>query len=93
MSTLSTLSTGKSSASDPTASEREAKCGCDIDIRIDARGDVNIYNCATPVGTGPTAPPDQPACFPPSGACLLVVPGAKHKLSRDHKLAMPDDLW
>ena len=26
-------------------------------------------------------------CFPPDGACLPVVPGAKHKLSRDYKLA------
>jgi hypothetical protein len=83
MNTLSTFLTGKGS----TASERGAKCGCDIDIRIDCRGDVNIYNCTSPGGTGPSAPPDQPPCFPPSGACLPVVPGAKHKLSRDYKLA------
>jgi hypothetical protein len=83
MSTLSTHSTGKGS----TVSERDAECGCDIDIRIDCRGDVNIYNCTSPGGTGPTPPPDQPPCFPPSGACLPVAAGAKHKLSRDYKLA------
>ena len=91
MNTRSTLSTGKGSASDSskdsTARERGANCSgdCDIDIRIDCRGDVNIYNCSTPSGTGTTPPPTGPPCFPLYGACL-PVPGAKHKLSRDYKL-------
>jgi hypothetical protein len=64
---------------------------CDIVIRIDSRGDVNIYNCSTPSGTGTSPPPTCPPCFPPYGACLPVVPGAKHKLSRDYKLAQLAD--
>ncbi len=60
--------------------------GCDVDISIECRGDVNIYNCATPGRPDPSCPACQP-CFPPTGACLPVVPGAKHKLSRDYKLA------
>ena len=52
---------------------------------------MNIYNCASPDHTDSTAPDttapaDQPGCFPPTGACLPVVPGAKHKLSRAYKL-------
>lgn len=92
-----TVSTGQGGTRDSNnnsnTTERNANCGdhCDIDIRIDCRGDVNIYNCSTPSqpGTGPlppSSPPCQP-CFPPLGACLPIVPGAKHKQSRDHKLA------
>ena len=29
----------------------------------------------------------NPGCFPPIGACFPVVPGAKHKMSREYKLA------
>jgi hypothetical protein len=93
MNTRSTFSTDKGNASDntkdSTASECSANCsgGCDIDICIDCRGDVNIYNCSTPSGTGTTPSPTGLPCFPPYGACLPVVPGAKHKLSRDYKLA------
>lgn len=92
MTTNSTFSTGKGSTSDSskdsTASERVANCRgcCDIDIHIDCRGDVNIYNCSTPSATGTTPPPTCPPCLPPYGACLPVVPGAKHKLSREYKL-------
>ena len=57
---------------------------CDIDIQIDCRGDVNIYNCSTPGGAGETPP--CPPCFPPAGACIPVAAGAKHKLSREQKL-------
>ena len=94
MNTLSTSSTGKNSTSDSskisTASGRGAHCGCDIDFRVDCRGDVNIYNCSTLSETDSTppstCPPSCPPCFPPYGACLPVVPGAKHKLSREYKL-------
>src|SRR5712692_4515010 len=91
MNTISTFSTGKGSTSDSskdsTAREHRANCsGCDIDIHIDSRGDVNIYNCSTPSGTS-QPPPTCPPCFPPSGACIPVAAGAKHKLSREYKLA------
>lgn len=56
---------------------------CTVDIRIDSRGDVNIYNCATP-GSQPS--PDCPRCDPPYGTCIPAVAGAKHKLSREQKL-------
>ncbi len=93
MNALSTSSTGTGSASDAgrdsTGSERGAKCEgcCDIDIHIDACGDVNIYNCSAPGKTDTTPPSTCPPGFPPYGACLPVVPGAKHKLSREYKLA------
>lgn len=93
MNTISTFSVGKGSAGDTskdsTASERGAKgsSGCDIDIHIDCRGDVNIYNCSTPSGAGETPPSPCPPCFPPAGACIPVAAGAKHKLSREYKLA------
>lgn len=70
--------------------------GCDIDISINCRGDVNIYNCAAPGGAGGATPPSEcepcpsskgESCFPPVGACLPAVPGAKHKLSREYKLS------
>jgi hypothetical protein len=88
----SMLSTGSGGNMD-TKGSTQGKDGaarngcCDIDIRIDSRGDVNIYNCSTPSGTGTSPPPTCPPCFPPYGACLPVIPGAKHKLSRDYKLA------
>src|SRR5438067_2113221 len=93
MNTRSTFSTGKGSASDntkdSTASERGTHCSgsCDIDIRIDCRGDVNIYNCSTPSGTSQPPPSTCQPCYPPYGTCIPVVAGAKHKLSRDYKLA------
>ena len=84
MNSLSTSSTGKGSTGDTdkdsTGSRSCTRCGCDIDIHIDSRGDVNIYNCSTPSGTGTSPPPPPPRpncelCFPPYGACLPVVPG------------------
>src|SRR5215510_14639266 len=93
MNTESMFSTGKGSTSDcsknSTASERGTHgtgC-CDIDIHIDSRGDVNIYNCAPSSGTSQPAPSNCPPCFPPSGACIPVAAGAQHKLSREYKLA------
>jgi len=59
---------------------------CDIDIKIDCAGDVNIYNCSSSTGTGTDASSTCGVCFPPYNACLPAVPGAKHKLSRDYKL-------
>src|SRR5262245_38944934 len=64
--------------------------GCQIDIRIESQGDVNIYNCTAP------APPDQPC--PPSpptgcptgpiapGQCIPLTLGAKPKQSQRTKL-------
>jgi hypothetical protein len=91
MSTRSTFSTGTGGAIDNKSSHADRHsdskdCCCDIDIHIDCRGDVNIYNCSTPSGTGATPTPTCPLCFPPVGACLPAVPGAKHKLSSDYKL-------
>ena len=94
MNTLSTNSNRKDAASDTrkdpsgrvpdTPNER---C-CKMDVHIECRGDVNINNCPAPDTHGTTTPP-PPSCppgFPPYGACLPVVPGAKHKLGRDYKL-------
>jgi hypothetical protein len=96
MNKTSTYSDGKGNGSDsskvPPERERPKDRGCcDIDIHIDSRGDVNIYNCSPPGGAGatpPTPPQPQPCgpCFPPVGACFPAVPGAKHKLSRNFKL-------
>jgi hypothetical protein len=93
MDTVSTYSRGKGRASDSSKDSTAGEGGavgsgcCDIDIRIDAQGDVNIYNCSTPGGTSTTPTPPRQPCYPPYGACLPVVPGAKHKLSREYKLA------
>ena len=88
MNTESTLSTGTGAGSDARKCSDPKKCECHDrcggDIHIDARGDVNVYNCPMPCKTEPTPPP---TCPPIYGACLPVVPGAKHKLSREFKLA------
>jgi hypothetical protein len=60
------------------------RSSCDIDIHIEAQGDVNIYNCATPIAN--CQPLSRPPCPPVYGTCIPVVAGAKHKLSRDQKL-------
>src|SRR5216117_3740801 len=94
MNSISKSSIGKGSPSisgrrkQTTTSERGSNSSgcCDIDIGIDCDGDVNIYNCSAPSETGKTPLPPCEPCFPPYGACLPVVPGAKHKLSRDQKL-------
>jgi hypothetical protein len=80
--TGSTLSSGTKDA-ESRQPRPDHRC-CDIDIHIDARGDVNIFNCSTPGGRGQSTecPP-----FTPSGTCIPVAAGAKHKLSRDQKLA------
>ena len=40
------------SVTDRKPDDRERSCGCRVDIHIDSKGDVNIYNCASP-GTAP----------------------------------------
>src|SRR5262245_39524990 len=82
-------STGTSTSSTTTKGAGRGGCDCDIDIRIDCKGDVNIYNCSTPAATGAGCDDSKSCepCFPPYNACLPTVPGAKHKLSRDFKLA------
>jgi len=66
---------------------------CDIDFHIDSHGDMNIYNCSAPseparLHRRPPSRRHPPSrVFPPIGACFPAVPGAKHKLSRDYKLA------
>ena len=72
--------------STPAHCDSPAQCGR-IDVHIDCRGDVNINNCPPPGASAtPPAPPACPPGFPPYGACLPGVPGAKHKLGRDYKL-------
>jgi hypothetical protein len=46
----SRLSTGASDSTQTAGGKRsDNRSGCcDIDIHIDSRGDVNIYNCSTP---------------------------------------------
>jgi hypothetical protein len=63
--------------------DHHVDCCCDVDIHIDSRGDVNIYNCAPSSAVGPS---DCPPCPPPRGTCIPVAAGAKHKLSREQKL-------
>ena len=74
------------SKSSTTKDTDSSPAGCDIDIEIDCRGNVNIYNCATSPG-GATVPQSPLApCSPLYGACIPVVPGAKHKQAREDKL-------
>lgn len=69
--------------------DRARSCGCQIDIHIDSRGDVNIYNCTPPApgkdtGTGA----GDCGCDDPiaPGQCLPVTLGAKPKQSQRQKL-------
>ena len=90
MNSRSTLSGGKSGSEGVGNKRGEGDCAatdcCHIDIHIECHGDVHIHNCG---GPGPTGkPPTPPSCPPtsPSGTCIPSVAGAKHKLSRAHKL-------
>jgi hypothetical protein len=59
--------------------------GCDVDIRIDNQGDVNIYNC-TDHGAK-EHPKDCPECPPRAeGACVPLGLGCKPKQSKRRKL-------
>jgi hypothetical protein len=87
---MSTSTNSKSNQPPTTSKTPHAYCG--FDIRIEAQGDVNI-NCSS---TGESnGKPDcgcsdggTKACPSSIGTCLPVVAGAKHKLSRDQKLAI-----
>lgn len=65
--------------------------GCRVDIRIESRGDVNIYNCTTPAPCGCNDTPggggddgsDDPVA---PGQCLPLTLGAKPKQSQRRKL-------
>ena len=65
----------------------KTSCGCTIDIKIDSRGDVNIYNC-THGKDGESRPPAAEPCPPPrtEGACVPLGLGCKPKQSKTHKL-------
>jgi hypothetical protein len=64
-----------------------AGCGCEIDLHIDNRGDVNIYNCAPSSAVSDAVSEGEcRACPPPQGTCIPAVAGAKHKLSTKQKL-------
>lgn len=71
-----------------TTPPRPAKPDCRIDIQIDSRGDVNIYNCSTPCADKePCPPPDGHTCPPTAeGACVPASLGSKPKQSRRRKL-------
>jgi hypothetical protein len=71
--------------------EQDAKsCSCEIDIHIESRGDVNIYNCSAPSSVQPCPPQPCAEEFPPlppaEGACVPVALGAKPKQSRKRKI-------
>src|SRR5262245_40739466 len=73
------------------AGTRTSSPGCDIDIHIDSRGDVNIYNCTAPQpcpNSEPCPPPTDDHVCPPvaPGACVPASLGAKPKQSRRRKL-------
>jgi hypothetical protein len=63
---------------------------CTIDIQIESKGDVNIYNCTTaPSPSGePCPPPKEDHVCPPvaPGACVPASLGAKPKQARRRKL-------
>ena len=61
---------------------------CRVDISIECRGDVHIHNCDRCRCQGdPSGQSGGGGRDCPPGACLPVVAGAKHKQSRDQRLA------
>ncbi|WP_157557788.1 hypothetical protein [Intrasporangium oryzae] len=84
MHTKQCCGTGAASSRTPQGGDDHVACNCAVDIHIDSRGDVNIYNCAPP---DPVRQAECQACAPPAAAtCIPVTAGAKHKLSREQKL-------
>jgi hypothetical protein len=59
--------------------------GCQIDIRIESGGDVNIYNCTSDCGKKPPEPVEPRPCRT-EGACVPLGLGCKPKQSRTSKL-------
>jgi hypothetical protein len=66
----------------------EKSSGCHIDICIESRGDVSIYNCTAPPTLQPCPPSKDDHVCPPvaQGACVPVSLGSKPKQSRGRKL-------
>lgn len=66
-------------------------CGCSVEIVVKARGDAHIHTCGEHTGDGNGPCPDHDCDCPsrdcPPGACLPTVAGAKHKKSRNQRLA------
>lgn len=59
---------------------------CQFDIQINCHGRTNIYNYAKANDLDDSPTTDTTQCYPLIGTCIPVVPGAKHKQSRDQKL-------
>jgi hypothetical protein len=82
------MKTSKNAESTTTTPAKDA-C-CNIDIQIESKGHVNIYNCTTaPSPSGEPCPPpkDDHVCPPVApGACVPASLGAKPKQSRRRKL-------
>jgi hypothetical protein len=81
------MTTGK--RAEPATSKRTEKGSCQIDIRIESQGDVNIYNCTAAGPTSEPCPPskDDHVCPPiAQGACVPASLGSKPKQSRRRKL-------
>lgn len=70
------------------APKPDCSAGCDIDIRIESQGDVNIYNCTKADSNKPPQPPSHDDCKPPraEGACVPLGLGCKPKQSKRRKL-------
>jgi hypothetical protein len=70
-----------------TATKRDKKsCGCRVDIRIQSKGDVNIYNCTAPEPSEPHPPAECPSGPIAPGQCVPLSIGSKPKQSQRHKL-------
>src|SRR6185503_7410805 len=70
-----------------TADSHDGKKCCHIDIKIDAKGDVNIYNCPAPEVAPPAPSGECKDCLPVSpGACVPLALGSKPKQSQRKKL-------
>src|SRR5688572_30627971 len=63
--------------------ERHAP-GCEINITIHSRGDVNIYNCTCPASKPEPCAPATPPGGP--GACVPLALGSKPKQSQKQKI-------
>lgn len=76
----------------PDRASSESRTGrdgcCRIDIKIEADGDVNIYNCSNaPPPPDPCAPPSEcPPCAVAPGQCVPLSIGSKPKQSLRTKL-------